>query len=99
MVKCSRCGAENQPEAVYCANCSIPIHKGQIESLSAAYRARVVFLAGMVLGVLLMGVGLVMSQMAADLGMAGSEAIGYSILVLGILVIILSLFYTGRFRL
>jgi len=98
MVKCNSCGNENQPAAVYCSNCGITVHMEQAESLRTAYRARMAFIVGAIVGILLIGLGLVISLFSADIGMAGSEAIGYALLVSGILVLLVGFLMYGRLR-
>ena len=96
MVTCSRCGKDNQPEAVYCDNCGIPVHKEQAESLETGYQSRLTFIGGIITGFLLVGVGIVLSLYAASFGMSGSEIVGYVILVGGIIVLGVAFLMFGR---
>jgi hypothetical protein len=96
VVTCGRCGKDNQPEAVYCDNCGIPVHKEQAESLGTGYQSRLMFIGGMIAGLLLVGVGIVLSLYAANFGMAGSEIVGYVMLVGGIIVLGVALLMFGR---
>lgn len=96
MVKCSRCGKDNQPESVYCDNCGIPVYKEQGESLSTGYQSRLMFIVGIIAGFLLVGVGIVLSLYSANFGMSGSEIIGYVMLVGGIIVLGVAFLMFGR---
>jgi len=96
LVKCSRCGKDNQPEAVYCDKCGIPVHKEQAESLETGYQSRLTFIGGIITGFLLVGVGIVLSLYAASFGMSGSEIVGYVILVGGIIVLGVAFLMFGR---
>jgi hypothetical protein len=96
MVKCGRCGKDNQPEAVYCDNCGIPVYKDQAESLGTGYQSRLMFIVGIIAGFLLVGAGIVLSLYAANFGMSGSEIIGYVMLVGGIIVLGVAFLMFGR---
>jgi hypothetical protein len=98
LVTCSRCGKDNQPEAVYCDNCGVPVHEEKSEPLRDGYRSRSVFIVGIVLGILLVGVGIVIGLFSADVGMSGSEYVGYAMLVVGIIVLAISALMFGRLR-
>ena len=96
MVKCSKCGKDNQPEAVYCDNCGIPVYKEQGESLQADYKERMTFLIGVIAAFVLIGRGIFLSLYAANFGMAGSEVIGYVMVVGGIVVLVVAYVMFGR---
>ena len=96
MVMCSNCGAENQQSSVYCANCGIPVRREQGEPLENTYRATFGFLIAMSLGVLLLGLGVIISQFSGSIGMSGNEAVGYAMMVVGILVLGYSVIMFGR---
>ena len=98
MVTCSRCGKDNQPEAVYCDNCGIPVNKEQVPSPQTGYRSRLIFIIGMLAGLLLVGLGIVISQFSSDVGMSGSELFGYAMLVIGIIALVVSALMFGRLR-
>gem|GEM_PF-2544264 len=98
MVTCSRCGKDNQPESVYCENCGIPVHREQGPSYRSGYRSRLYFIALFFVGLILLGIGMFMSLYSAEIGMAGSEFIGYAILVAGIIVLAISFLMFGRLR-
>jgi hypothetical protein len=98
MVKCSKCGAEHQLEGVYCSNCSVPVVKEQRESLQAAHRSRVRLMVGIVAGVLLTGIGAAIALFGADMGMSGSQGLGYGLLVVGIIVLFASVVLFGWMR-
>jgi hypothetical protein len=49
-------------------------------------------------GLILLGIGMFMSLYSAEIGMAGSEFIGYAILVAGIIILAISFLMFGRLR-
>jgi len=98
MVTCSKCGKDNQPTSVYCDNCGIPVHREQGESLHAGHRSRYIFIGGIFAGIFLVGLGIVIGMFSAEVGMSGSEYIGYALLVIGIIVLGISALMFGRIK-
>jgi hypothetical protein len=98
LVTCSRCGKDNQPEAVYCDNCGIPVQSEQGESYREGHRSRLVFIIGIVVGIMLVGAGIVIGLFSADVSMSGSEYVGYAMLVIGIIVLAFSALMFGRLK-
>jgi uncharacterized membrane protein YvbJ len=96
MVTCSKCGKDNQPEATYCDNCGIPVYREQGESLQTGYKERMTFFIGIIVALTLIGLGIVLSLYAANFGMAGSEIIGYVMLVGGIVLLMVDYIMFGR---
>jgi uncharacterized membrane protein len=54
------------------------------------------FIGGIIVGFLLVGVGIVLSLYAANFGMSGSEIVGYVMLVGGIIVLGVAFLMFGR---
>lgn len=96
MVRCSNCGAENQPSAEYCDNCGIPVRREQGEPLENNYRTIFGFIFAISLGVLLLGLGVIISQFSGYIGMSGNEAVGYVMMVVGILILGYGVIVFGR---
>ncbi|HUL39165.1 MAG TPA: zinc ribbon domain-containing protein [Methanomassiliicoccales archaeon] len=98
MVTCSHCGDEIQPGAVYCDNCGVPVHSEQGQSYRIPYLSRLWFLLGLFAGLILLGLGLLISLFAADMGMAGNQAFGYAMVVIGIILLVISAMMFGRMK-
>jgi len=96
MVRCSNCGAENQPSAEYCHNCGIPVRREQGEPLENNYRTILGFIFAIALGVLLLGLGVIISQFSGYVGMSGDEVFGYVMMMVGILILAYCVIMFGR---
>jgi len=58
MVQCTKCGAENQPEAVYCSNCGIPVRESKVPGRLSTRNMSTRMLIGLLLGAVLFGGGI-----------------------------------------
>lgn len=87
MVKCSKCGSENQPESFYCSNCGIPVRESKLER-EAIPRFGLRAIIGILLGVLLFGIGLVIGLYGGDLSATDAMLIGVAIIVIGLVSIV-----------
>jgi len=81
MVACTHCGTDNQPNAVYCSNCGVPVHEEQYRRREFD-RGRTIIIA--------IGIGLVLGMFGAQMGMRTDDATGTVVLVLGVVVFLLS---------
>jgi uncharacterized membrane protein YvbJ len=98
LVKCSKCGKEDQLDGVYCSNCGIPVQGDQRESLQADHQSRVRLIVGVLAGITLLGVGMVLGLFGDAMDMSGTTGVGYVILVVGIIVILASIVLFGWLR-
>ncbi|MDD1766084.1 MAG: zinc ribbon domain-containing protein [Methanomassiliicoccales archaeon] len=99
MVTCTHCGSDNQPNAVYCNNCGVPVHKAQYQRREFNSGSSVALAVGMmVVGVMLMGLGLVVGLFGGQMGMRTDDIIGYVIFVFGVIVFSLSFLLFRRLR-
>jgi uncharacterized membrane protein YvbJ len=91
MVSCTHCGSDNQPNAVYCTNCGIPVREAQNQRREFDNGYSIALAIGtMVAGVALMGMGAVIGLFGSQMNLVTNDVIGYAIFVLGIIVFLLS---------
>jgi len=99
MVNCTHCGSDNQPNAVYCSNCGIPVQEAQNQRREFDSWYSVGLAIGMmVAGVVLMGLGAVVGLFGSQIGMRTDDVVGSVVFVLGIAALILSLVLFRRLR-
>jgi uncharacterized membrane protein YvbJ len=99
MVNCTHCGSDNQPNAVYCSNCGIPVRKAQNQRREFDKGSSIALAIGtLIAGVALMGMGATIGLFGSQMGMRTDDIVGYVVFVLGIIVFILSFLLFQRLR-
>jgi hypothetical protein len=90
MVKCSQCGAENQPESVYCPNCGIPVRQTEVPRRQSLRTMSIRMLIGLLIGAALFGGGIVLGLLGAQSSSSTLMWTGGILIMIGIITIIFS---------
>ncbi len=95
MVACSKCGAENQPNAFYCSNCGIPVIEGRIGENIVKEPGLSSCIVLLMIGMLLFFIGVVLALFGSYNYQKMTDYAGLIMIGFGIMVMLFS-FYLYR---
>ena len=91
MVKCSKCGAEHQPQSVYCDNCGIPVYETKGTERLGLRKMSVRMMTGLLVGAALFGVGIVLGLLGNQLSQSNLMWSGIVFIIIGIIALLYSI--------